>query len=145
MGFWSVLKKIGGVAKDAAPVINVAGAIFPPAGIAAGILNAIIKAEATITAPKSGALKSAMVKTDVLASLEAAREAAAALGKELVYDEPALQAAIDAQVLALNKMDAFKTSFKFRDAGMPDNATNASGQLTLINGTGPVTPTTIGG
>ena len=115
MGLWSVLKKVVGVGKELAPVIGVAGAIFPPAGIAAGILNAIIKAEATITAPKSGAAKSALVKTDVLASLEAAREAADVLGKTLEYDEQALQDAIDAQVLALNKMDAFKKSFSFKD------------------------------
>jgi hypothetical protein len=117
MSFVSILKGIGhavvGVASN--PITAVVAGAIPYGGIALTLMNSIIHAEQTFTAPKSGASKSAQVTADIEASLEVARDAAAAAGKALRYDAKLLQETIDAQVAALNKMRDFKASFSFTD------------------------------
>lgn len=121
MGFLSVLKSIGhaidGGVKVAAPLGATFGGLIPGVGpLVVLISGAVMKAEQVFTAPKAGVTKLAAATTDVLAGLELAKEIAATQGKVLKYDAGLLQAAINAQVAALNAAAAFKASLGFESA-----------------------------
>ncbi len=81
---------------------TVTAAIRAALSTAGSISNSIIKAEATITTPGSGADKAALVKSEFESGLEIWKSIENAQGKDVVYDGAILQQIIDAQVLVFN-------------------------------------------
>lgn len=116
MSFLSVLKKIGtvaiGVERIAAPVLNTFYPPFVP------IDNMFLHLQAAIATVEQshptgeGGLKAAAVKADFIAGLQVTQDVLAMNKQQLVYDEAALAASIDAQVAAFNAMAKLKASFK---------------------------------
>ena len=119
MSFWPALgndlkivgKSVLAIAPLAGEVISI---VNPPLGmliigIGGRISSAIADAEQTITEAKQGQLKSQAVIADFQTALQIAQQIT---GKNISYDPVALQAAIDAQVAALNAFAALKGSIK---------------------------------
>lgn len=88
------------IAQTFSPILGV----IPGAGVAIGLANAIsggiLRAQAAVPAPGSGASKAQLVVQEFEAALETTKQIAAASGKSVTYDQAKLQAAIDAQVAA---------------------------------------------
>lgn len=116
MSFISILKKVGsvvlGVEKVAEPVVE---SLFPASTPLFDIFDRLQTAITTVEAAnplQSGTVKSGIVVSDFEAGLTVTQAILAADGKKLVYDDGALQSAINAQVAAYNAYATLKASFK---------------------------------
>jgi hypothetical protein len=125
MSFLSVLKKIGQVSLNVAPVAaTLVGG--PAAGAAvAGLINkttdAAFKAEELHQDIKDGGgVKRESVINQVKADLELTRAILALDGKDISYDESLLGQAVDAQVAAINSQaEAVRKMIAFKDSIHP--------------------------
>lgn len=129
MSFISILTKIGqvgsavaGVEKTAGPLLDLIPGVAPWRAVVDGIVSRVQSAIVTVEAnnPVSdGKLKSDATIADFQAGLALTQQILAAQGKTLVYDQAALQAAINAQVEAYNQFAKLKASFQTVDLPKP--------------------------
>lgn len=124
MSFLSVLKKIGsvvaGVEHVAVPILSLADpALAPLLGKIDGWVTrtqaAVLSAEGTITAVKSGGLKQQAVIADFETGIETAQAALAVTGKTIQYDVALYKKVIDDFVSAYNDAAEFKKTWKIVD------------------------------
>jgi len=116
MSFISILKKVGsavlGIEHVAEPVIET---LFPSSKPLFDVFDRLQTAITTVESAnplQNGQLKSQTVVSDFEAGLSVTQAILSADGKKLVYDDAALQSAINAQVAAYNAFAALKASFK---------------------------------
>jgi len=124
MSFSSVFKKIGSIALGiehvAVPLLATADPALAPVlntidGWVTRTFAAVASAEQTVTAAKSGGLKSAAVQQDFVNGLQTAQAAMAVVGKTIQYDPTVYQQVIDDFAKAYNDAAAFKATWKIVD------------------------------
>lgn len=124
MNFFDVLKKIGKGAlvaeRIAVPILDTVEPQWAPViNKVDGWLNrtqaAVISAESTITAAKSGGLKQAAVIQDFQNGLDSAQAALAIVGKTIQYDVEQYKKVVNDFAAAYNDAAAFKSTWKIVD------------------------------